>query len=287
MKSEKSENKGVYGMKKLIGFIKENRTGFKAISMILVLALMVQTVSIAVTAITESGLSLEEMVSIDDSSETMPSIVGEVESNRDRYTKVYELADGSFYEVISNEPIHKNIDGQWEEPANNMDMPESVEEVTSYCNELVESISEEQNDSGVSTFSLIVDEENSHPLNDTYVIGSSGAVVTTNQVNKTNRLFVRIPDSLVSYSNTNQITLNQSLNVEFTVNKTGGTGLMYAYGILEDWEINDAQQLTAYRLNEESEIYSYSSVGPNSIKRQENVTDNFAFIKAIQLVAWI
>lgn len=274
-------------MKKLIGFIKENRTGFKAISMILVLALMVQTVSIAVTAITESGLSLEEMVSIDDSSETMPSIVGEVESNRDRYTKVYELADGSFYEVISNEPIHKNIDGQWEEPANNMDMPESVEEVTSYCNELVESISEEQNDSGVSTFSLIVDEENSHPLNDTYVIGSSGAVVTTNQVNKTNRLFVRIPDSLVSYSNTNQITLNQSLNVEFTVNKTGGTGLMYAYGILEDWEINDAQQLTAYRLNEESEIYSYSSVGPNSIKRQENVTDNFAFIKAIQLVAWI
>lgn len=273
-------------MKKIAEFFKKKRTYFKAISMILVLALMIQTVSIAVTAVEELDLSIDEMVSIDEefpvdnSLETMPSIVGEVESKRDQHIKVYELADGSFYEVISNEPLHKNIDGQWEEPTNNMDMPESVEEVASYCNELVESISEEQNDSGVSTFSLIVDEENSHPLIDTYVIGSSGAVVTTDQVNKTNRLFVRIPDSLVSYSNTNQITLNQSLNVEFTVNKTGGTGLMYAYGILEDWEINDAQQLTAYRLNEESEIYSYSSVGPNSIKRQENVTDNFAFIKS-------
>lgn len=133
------------------------KSSFKMISVMLALALLLQTVSIAVTAITESDLLNTEMVSIDDSSETMPSIVGEVESSRNRYTKVYELADGSFYEVISNDPIHENVDGQWEEPTNNLDMPESVDEVTSYCNELVDSISEEQNDSGVSTFSYVMD----------------------------------------------------------------------------------------------------------------------------------
>lgn len=127
-------------MKKIAKILKKNRTYFKIISLIIVLALMIQTISIAVAAIAESGLSIDEMVSIDEefpvdnSLETMPAIVGEVESKRDKHTKVYELADGSFYEVISNEPLHKNIDGQWEEPTNNMDMPESVEEVASYCN---------------------------------------------------------------------------------------------------------------------------------------------------------
>lgn len=269
-------------MKKLIVFVKENRTGFKVVSMILVLTLMIQTVSIAVTAITESGLSLEEVFSTDDSSETMPSIVGEVESKRDHHTKVYELADGSFYEIISNEPIHKNVDGQWEEPENNMNMPESVNEATSYCNELVESISEEQNDSGVSTFSLIMDEENSHPINDTYVIDGNGSVAEITQISKTNRLFVRIPDSLVSYSNTNQITLNQNLFVELSensVNKQTKTGILYGYGILEDWIINDEQKLTAYRFDEESQTYLFKQVGPNSIEHETSVTDNFVFTK--------
>lgn len=202
-------------MKKLASFIKENRTGFKVVSMILVLALMVQTVSIAVTAIEELDLSIDEMVSIDNSSETMPSIVGEVESKRDQHTKVYELADGSFYEVISNEPIHKNVDGQWEEPTNNLDHPETIDEVTSYCNELIDSISEEQNNGGISTFSYIEDDSEPYFLSSVYIAKEYVDYESDPMLLEENtRLLLRIDDERLSLSNSNQLLLNQTLYIE-------------------------------------------------------------------------
>ena len=264
-------------MEKLVSFIKENRTGLKAISMVLVLALMIQTVSVAVTAISGPSLSIDEMVSIDEefpvdnSLETMPAIVGEVESIRDRNIKVYELADGSFYEVVSNEPIHKNVNGQWVEPEINLEEPESVGEIASYCNELVDSIVEEQNDSGVSTFSLIVDEGISHPIDDIYIINKKTKKVTTDAiVNADNSLFVRIPDDLLSYSNTNEITLNQTLTInchDNSINEETQTGLLYAYGILEEWIINSDQKLAAWRTN------NYSAIVPDKIKHRDGYID--------------
>ncbi len=238
-------------MKKIICFIKEKRTYFKAVSLILVLALMVQTASIAVTAITESGLSLEEMVSIDDSLETMPSIVGEVESKRDEYTKVYELADGSFYEVISNDPIHKNVDGQWEEPVNNIDIPESVDEVTSYCDELVDSIAEEQNSGGISTFSINRSEENPHVLTNFYVVDSSTAsVVQANLLYGSYYLLLKIDDDLLTLPNANQQIIKQNLKIDFNssfVNAEDSEAGIFVRAITEEWFVDDNGRLNAYR----------------------------------------
>lgn len=266
-------------MKKIAEFLKKKRTYFKAISMILVLALMVQTVSIAVTAISESGLSIDEMVSfdgtvpIDDSLETMPSIVGEVESCRDQYTKVYELSDGSFYEVISNDPIHENVNGQWQEPSNNLDVPESVDEVTSYCDELVDSISEEQNDGGVSTFSFNVNDVEEHVLSYAYVANIEDGTLMDNKrlVTDENYLLVKIDDSLLSLSNTNQITVKQRMfiacNDPYIVDSESA---VYAHAISEPWCISDENHLAI-----PNDDGSTTEITGEEVYYQESLLDSF------------
>ena len=264
-------------MKKIFEIFKKKRTYFKAISMILVLALMGQTVSLAVTAISESGLSIDEMISVDEavpvdnSLETKPSIVGEVESSRDQYTKVYELSDGTFYEVISNDPIHESINGKWEEPINNLVEPTSVDEVTSYCDELVDSIAEEQN-GGASTFSYIEKETGNHILQESYVINKQTfKPVASKTVSSYNRLLVKIPENFLSYSNTNQITIKQELSVVCNNPSGNPTGTLYAYGILENWGINkidDVEYLTVLKSDG-----THQKINPDNIKRQKNILD--------------
>lgn len=263
------------------------KSSFKTISLVLALALLLQTVSIAVTAISESGLSIDEMVSIDDSSETIPSIVGEVESNRDEYTKVYELSDGSFYEIISNEPIHKNVDGQWEEPVNNMDMPESVDEVTAYCDELVESVLKEENDSGVSTFSFNVHDTNERPISSFYVVSLEEGNLVNNMRMKTekNCLMLKIDDSLLSLPNTNQLVIKQNLFIECSDPTVSDTeSALSAYPILDSWFIGDDNYLwrntngnttsiTGYDVNCQSNILDSFTLNSNVVKCEFDITE--------------
>ena len=125
-------------MKNIAEIFKKKRTCFKAVSMILVLALMIQTVSIAVTAITNSSEVTLNHIDTESPELTLPGIICEVESKRNRFTKVYKLSDGSYYEINSSEPIHKNINGMWEEPANDLSIPNNVDEATTYCEDLAD-----------------------------------------------------------------------------------------------------------------------------------------------------
>lgn len=220
-------------MKKLISFIKEKRTYFKAISMILVLALMVQTVSVAVAAITESDVYIGGSSELITDNETVPSIVDEVEENRDEFIKVYELQDGSFYEVTSTKPLHEKKDGKWVETVNDLSLPSTVDEVIEHCENLSEEI-EDSNDSNISTFSLDIHAPSSDPL-DFIVVNSTGA--RSLRLTGKKAMYLNIPCTRYGDYTYNQVTIDCKLYIDC---QDIAEGNMYIHEIKQPWDINDA-----------------------------------------------
>lgn len=219
-------------MKNIAEIFKKKRTYFKVTSMILVLALMIQTVSVGVTAITESDMFSESENTIATYEELLPSVVGEVEDNRDQHTKVYELADGSFYEIKSSEPIHENVDGSWEEPENDANEPETVDDALSYCSELAESVKERDLNSGVATLSTDIYEENYD--DPSYIVVNSTGTQSTRLTN-TKILLVSLPSTVYGKSSANQVTMSYQLCIDCQ-NPT--TGNLNAYAVTEAWSKN-------------------------------------------------
>ncbi len=220
-------------MKKIVEVFKEKRTYFKAISMVLILALMVQTVSVAVTAITESdvyiGGSSTELATVD---ETTANVVGEVEDHRNMYTKVYELQDGSFYEITSTKPLHENMDGNWVEPENDLTSPATVDEAIEYCEELSSAI-DVSNNSGISTLSFDTSVPNSGEL-DYIVVNSSGTQYA--KITSSRTMYISIPCTKYGKYTYNQVTIDCKLYVDCQ-NIT--TGNMYIHEINQSWSLDD------------------------------------------------
>ena len=88
-----------------------------ALSILLTILILVQTMSIAVFAIdATSKIVTDETIELSETTNNnadMPNIVCEIEEKRTAFSMDYLLEDGSFCSVISDNPIHKNVNGKW------------------------------------------------------------------------------------------------------------------------------------------------------------------------------
>ena len=101
-----------------------------------------QIVPFSTFAVEESNNNPSSTVPTDNISEDTSDILYEVVEKRNEYTKVYKLSDGSYYEVISNEPVHVYNNGHWEEPSGIVsDTPETIDEITEGMSEAIQQIS--------------------------------------------------------------------------------------------------------------------------------------------------
>lgn len=245
-------------MKNIAEFFKKKRTCFKAISMVLVLALMIQTVSIAVTAITDSSEVVLSPIDTESSETTLPEIICEVESKRNRFTKVYKLSDGSYYEINSSEPIHENINGMWEEPANDLNTPNNVNEATTYCEDLADLINC-NSENGIAPASLDLEiNDFSIPNVNTRVIDKNGNSYDTKRVQR-NRICLLWFDSFFPVNSSyNQITKRciLTLNCQDVVK-----GTLSAYCITEPWDSTN-QSLKSSDIDYKATITDSASIAP-------------------------
>ena len=115
----------------------------KILCSLLSVLLVMQIVPFSTFAVEESINNSSSTVPTDNISEDTSDILYEVVEKRNEYTKVYKLSDGSYYEVISNEPVHVYNNGRWEEPSGIvLDTPETIDEITDNMSNATQSISD-------------------------------------------------------------------------------------------------------------------------------------------------
>lgn len=96
---------------------------FKTLAVFLAFVMVIQILPLSVLA-DEIKDTPEKFVS----EEQNFDIADEVVTERTEYKKVYELSDGTFYEISSAAPIHENSDGEWVEPEIDADEPTTTKE---------------------------------------------------------------------------------------------------------------------------------------------------------------
>lgn len=255
-------------MKKIAEFLKKKRTYFKAISMILVLALMIQTVSIAVTAITNSSEVTLNPIETESPETTLLEITCEVESKRNRFTKVYKLSDGSYYEINSSEPIHENINGMWEEPANDMVMPNNVDEATTYCEGLADLLNSNA-ENGIAPASIDLEiNDFAIPGINTCVVDENGVRYATKRLSPGRACLLWFDGEFPVNSSYNQITKHCTLTLNC---QDVLPGTVNAYYITEPWNPEDTT-LTMYDI-----VYSSSLVDVVSIEASEDGSNSTSY----------
>lgn len=88
----------------------------KILCSLLSVLLVMQIVPLSTLAVEKPNIISSEIASADVSLKESPDILYEVVEKRSEFTKVYKLSDGSYYEVISNEPVHIFNNGYWCNP---------------------------------------------------------------------------------------------------------------------------------------------------------------------------
>lgn len=207
------------------------KTPMKVLSAFLVFIMVIQLLPMSVFA--------EEIN--DESSQIIPSeqemdIVNEVTNERDEYRKVYELSDGTYYEVNSDLPIHTYVNDEWVEPeTDEIDEPRTTKDAIEHCNKLSEDImsSQSNDDNIISPYSLDITDQNTPDVE--YVIlsptGRNNSVLRSNT-----NLVAKIPNVKIGSANKSQATISCKMLINCQVSQPGK---IYAYNIMNDWDIND------------------------------------------------
>lgn len=156
-------------------------------------------------------------------------IEAEVIDERTEYKKVYELSDGSFYEINSSVPIHENSDGEWVEPEIDADEPKNTKEAVERCDELAENIT--VNENGIMPFSIDINEsETSGTSSVNYKILGKTASTSTNYLNQNTCLIAQFSNVQLKDLYSTQVTINCQLMVNCKCLKSVS---VYAYNVLE------------------------------------------------------
>ena len=107
------------------------RNTSRLLSIILAISLIISSLPIHVFAKKSSTEVRPEK-------ESEPLIQGEVIAERDEYKKVYELQDGTFYEINSLVPMHYKENDVWNEIKIDAEIPNTIDEALDYCSELTQ-----------------------------------------------------------------------------------------------------------------------------------------------------
>ena len=93
----------------------------KAVSFSLAIILIAQILPLSTIATELNNKIIEEQNWSESVTETMPAVIGEVESLRDEYTKHFRCEDGSFVAAVYSEPVHYSENGEWKEIDNTVE----------------------------------------------------------------------------------------------------------------------------------------------------------------------
>lgn len=220
---------------------------FKTLAAFLAFVMVIQILPLSVLADEIKNVP-EEFVS----EEQNFDIVDEVIDERTEYKKVYELSDGTFYEINSATPIHENLNGEWVEPEIDAEEPETTNEAVERCDKLSENLT--NNDYGITPFSIDINEsETSGTSSVNYRILGKTESTSTKYLNQNTCLIAQFPNVYLKDLYSTQVTTSCQLMVNCKCLKSVN---VYAYNVLN---YNDTMSLKDEVGISES-ILDYSSV---------------------------
>lgn len=252
----------------------KRRKWFKALAAFLAFVMVIQILPLSVLA-DEIKDTPEKFVS----EEQNFDIVDEVVTERTEYKKVYELSDGTFYEISSAAPIHEDSNGEWVEPEIDADEPTTTKEAVEYCNIMAKNIPENENiQNGISPASIDIVVPTEPVLSKTIVSSTSRDL---SKLTNTNVLLVKTPEIIANASTLNQATISCQIKITYQ-NHT--SGYVYAYQINKPWDINSEtlvkSDATYYPgildfQNITSSGYNYWDITDTYLKWEKGIFENY------------
>lgn len=217
----------------------KNKRILRGISLIVSIFVVIQLFPVSAFAALVIG-EISTNTSVKDSN-TVPSVVAEVIEERDEYSKVYLLEDGSYYKVSTYAPIHEKINGEWEniEGFQNSDT-KNIETVES----ILQQVSIEQADN--SDVSLMSDSPTETEVNNNLEIACINAqkLQEDGSISFGSRgmIFVK-PQNLKYYLNQNKIVIDANISVNcFAENGHASNAVVNLRELSVEWNENTVSE---------------------------------------------
>lgn len=208
------------------------------IAVIVSFAIVVQILPINVMASAIEDISINTNQMVTSATEEIPNIVAEVIEERDQFSKVYLLEDGSYYSISTYAPIHENVNGKWETIDEELDeFTESVETVESSLQQASVNLLQESNISLLSDSSP-VDVQSSNLIKkildlEEFVDRTPG---NSEIVFNENIVLLLKPSSLNYHLNHNKVVLEANLSAYCSVESDHtSSSLIYLREMSVDW----------------------------------------------------
>ena len=172
----------------------------------------------------------------------VPNVVAEIVEERDEFSKVYLLEDGSYYSVTTYAPIHKKVNEEWENIDKDLDVLES---------KMIETIEETLQQVSMKSF----EEHSVRTLSDVYAFANMSnteinSSLTTKNFNctpypggtirfKTNSVMLVKPNVVNNFLSENKVILEANLVIPCSVGANNSIDArLYAKEIKSSWSNN-------------------------------------------------
>lgn len=233
------------------------------ISAIISFAIVVQILPMNAMASAIENMNINTNQMVTSVSEEIPSIVSEVIEERDQFSKVYLLEDGSYYSISTYLPIHEQINGKW------VDIDESLS--ANYIS--VEDAQQEIQSSSIRNFSNST--INMRTINESVQVND--ALMITNSLNCSvypsgsillsagTGLLVK-PAVMYSYLNNNRVIKNATLSFYCVVGDEHNTEAFVSIDEMNTtWDQNtNYDDIIGIILSEERLLVDYFTVNEDN-----------------------
>lgn len=236
---------------------------FKSLAAFLAFIIVIQVLPLSALAenVTQSSAS-------DISNEQNMEVVGEVVDKRTEYQKIYELSDGTYYEITSSSPIHEKSGSEWVEPDVSEDEPETTQEAEDYVKDLSENISESTNDEyGIAPASIEIADPTEQVLQFNIVSASSNNLT---YLGSNCEMYVKTPQIVQNSSSFAQVTTSCEIKINYQNYRSGS---LYAYQISDSFDIND-ETLNKNKVKHYNSILDFQQITSTGNSRWD-ITDAY------------
>ena len=174
----------------------------------------------------------------------VPDIVAEVVEEREEFSKVYLLEDGSYYQITTCSPIHEEVNGEWENISNNLNevLPQNTEEAESLLQQAVLShtVSITRDIANATTYAIKATEE---PITEEFyncdeIMGGS------HNFTEGSRILIK-PNEVGNFLAENKTILEANIVIDCSIEPENSR--IYVKQIDQPWEnINNYNDISTY-----------------------------------------
>ncbi|MBR0414601.1 MAG: hypothetical protein IJI67_05995 [Clostridia bacterium] len=187
----------------------------KCISLLLVVVLTVTVFTVNTFAANDVKENSKETAS----EETL-KVESEIVEKRDEFTKVYQLEDGSFYEITSVKPLHILENDEWVD-AKKVSVPNTVKDVAKQCKQLTaaaQSVNRQENNRGAAMHQY---NQSNTDLTVTFLNADDDEIIDQNSI-----MLLKI--NSFPTNNNSLVTISERIMLDINV-EIEDTGSMYVY----------------------------------------------------------